>query len=71
MRLLHVVKHKERDLPNRVLICTARMKKMGVVERRRRLRLKGSYVVEGESEDNENVEWDLDGMSLLLEVLIV
>ena len=40
------------------------MKKMGVVERRRRWRLKNPYVVEGESEDVENVEWDLDGMSL-------
>ena len=64
LRLLYGIKHKEKKLPERVPICTARMKKMRLVEKRKKWRLKGSYVVGDENEDMGNVEWDLDGMSL-------
>ena len=64
LRLLYGIKHKDKKLPKRVPICTARMKRMELVEKRKKWRLKGSYVVEDENEDMENVEWDLVGMSL-------
>ena len=70
LRLLYGIKHKEKKLPERVPICTARMKKMWLVDKRKKWRLKGSYVVGDENEDMGNVEWDLDGMSLHRKALI-
>ena len=36
LRLLYGIKHKEKKLPERVPICTARMKKMGLAKKRRK-----------------------------------